>query len=62
MLLRRGEERERVDWLPMSAGVVLLLLLVPPPDAAQLLRTAWASQYEWKEDKVQNVTLEFRFA
>jgi hypothetical protein len=44
----------------MSAGLALLLLLAPD-DPAQILRVAWASQYEWKEDKVQNATIEFRW-
>ena len=44
----------------MSAGIALLLLLAPD-DPAQMLRVAWASQYEWKEDKVQSATIDFRY-
>jgi hypothetical protein len=46
----------------MAAGAVALLLLLAPEDPAQLLRVAWASQYEWKEDKVENATLDFRYS
>jgi len=44
----------------MSAGIALLLLLAAD-DPAQMLRVAWASQYEWKEDKVESVTIDFRY-
>jgi hypothetical protein len=46
----------------VAVGLALGLLLLAPDDPAQLLRVAWASQYEWKEDKVQNVTLDFRYS
>ncbi len=45
----------------MSAGIALLLLLAPD-DPAQMMRVAWASQYEWKEDKVASVTIDFRYS
>ncbi|MFI5402800.1 MAG: hypothetical protein ACHQ1G_07685 [Planctomycetota bacterium] len=44
----------------MVAGIALLLLLAPE-DPAQMLRVAWASQYEWKEDKVQSATIDFTY-
>jgi hypothetical protein len=44
----------------MSAGIALLLLLAPD-DPAQLMRVAWASQYEWKEDGVKNATIDFSY-
>lgn len=44
------------------AGLLLALLLgAPDADAATLLRTAYASQYEWKEDRLKSVSLEFTF-
>lgn len=44
------------------AGLVFALLLgAPEADAATLLRTAYASQYEWKEDRLKSVNLEFTF-
>lgn len=46
------------------AGTLLwaaLLLGAPEGEGARLLKTAWASQYEWKEDGVKNVTLGFRY-
>ena len=45
----------------MSLGIALLLLLAPD-DPAQMMRVAWASQYEWKEDKVQSATIDFTYA
>jgi hypothetical protein len=42
--------------------LVLLFLLLAPDDPAQMLRVAWASQYEWNEDKVENATIDFRFS
>jgi hypothetical protein len=45
----------------MCAIGVLLLLAAPAEEAARLLKTAWASQYEWKEDGVRNATLPFKF-
>ncbi len=39
----------------------LLLLAETAEDAAKMLRIAWASQYEWREDKVENVTLDFAY-
>jgi hypothetical protein len=42
--------------------MLALLLLLAPEDPAQIMRVAWASQYEWKEDKVQSVTIDFRFS
>ena len=42
--------------------VAALLLAAPEGDAAAKLRVAWASQYEWKEDGVRNITLEFEYA
>jgi len=43
-------------------GVSLsLLLLAAPEDAAERLRVAWASQYEWREDGIENATLDFRY-
>ncbi len=44
----------------MVTGLVALLLLVPD-DPAQLMRVAWASQYEWKEDSVQSATIDFTY-
>lgn len=38
-----------------------LLLGAPDADAATLLRTAYASQYEWKEDRLRSVTLEYTY-
>jgi len=46
------------------AGLVgaLALLAAPANDAAaQALKVAWASQYEWSEDGVNNATLEFTY-
>jgi len=45
-----------------AAVVSVALLAAPDADPAPLLRVAWASQYEWKEDGVRNVLLEFRYA
>jgi len=39
----------------------LLLLAETGEDAARMLRIAWASQYEWREDKIENVTLDFTY-
>lgn len=44
----------------MSAGIALLLLLAPE-DPAQMMRVAWASQYEWKEDTVESATIDFSY-
>ncbi|MGH7162599.1 MAG: hypothetical protein ACREID_03870 [Planctomycetota bacterium] len=41
--------------------VAAILLAVPETEGARLLRIAWASQYEWKEDAVRNATLDFRY-
>jgi len=43
---------------PWLAG---LLLAAPEATAAELLKVAWASQYEWREDKVASATLAFRY-
>ena len=47
----------------MFGGLVVLsaLLASPETDAAQLLKVAWASQYEWKESDVKNITLDFQY-
>ncbi|MHC4548810.1 MAG: hypothetical protein ACYTEZ_08520 [Planctomycetota bacterium] len=45
----------------MVAGLLVLLLGAPETDAVKLLRVAYASQYEWKEDGVKNITLEFTY-
>jgi hypothetical protein len=42
--------------------MLALLLLLAPDDPAQILRVAWASQYEWREDKVESVTIDFRYS
>lgn len=39
----------------------LVLLAAPEDDAAAKLRVAWASQYEWNEDGVRNITLDFDY-
>lgn len=44
----------------MAAGLALLLLLAPD-DPAQMLKVAWASQYEWKEDDVKSATIDFTY-
>jgi hypothetical protein len=41
--------------------LLALLLSAPEADAATLLRIAYASQYEWKEDHLESVTLEFTY-
>lgn len=41
---------------------VALLLGDAGEDSAKMLRIAWASQYEWREDKIENVTLDFAYA
>jgi len=48
-------------WL---GGLFLCALAfgAPEDEAARLLRRAWASQYEWREDAVKNVTLEFTYS
>jgi hypothetical protein len=45
----------------LPALLVLLLVGAPETDAAKLLKIAYASQYEWKEDNLKNVTLEFTY-
>jgi len=46
----------------MVPGLIVLLLVgAPETDAAKLLKIAYASQYEWKEDNLENVTLEFTY-
>ncbi|MEM8882646.1 MAG: hypothetical protein AAGD14_01090 [Planctomycetota bacterium] len=40
-------------------GTSLLFADTDADAAKKALRIAWASQYEWKEDKVRNVTLDF---
>jgi len=44
----------------MSAAIALLLLLAPD-DPAQMVKVAWASQYEWKEDTVESATIDFTY-
>ena len=49
----------------MLRAAVLAFLLFAAPDAdpaRKLLRVAWASQYEWKEDKVANATFDFEWS
>ena len=46
-----------------TAGLLLTILLAQAVDADETtrkLRIAWASQYEWREDAIENVTLPFR--
>ncbi|MHC4972649.1 MAG: hypothetical protein ACYTG3_09990 [Planctomycetota bacterium] len=45
----------------MLSALLVLLLGAPETDAAKLLKIAYASQYEWKEDGLKNVTLEFTY-
>ena len=45
----------------MVWSLFALLLGAPGADAATLLRTAYASQYEWREDRLRSVTLEFTY-
>ena len=45
----------------MAAAIALLLHLAPD-DPAQMLKVAWASQYEWKEDDVKSATIDFTYA
>jgi len=45
----------------MLSALLVLLLAAPETDAAKLLKIAYASQYEWKEDGLKNVTLEFTY-
>jgi len=45
----------------MLPALLLLLLGAPETDAAKLLKIAYASQYEWSEDNLKNVTLEFTY-
>ncbi|MDH3592330.1 MAG: hypothetical protein OER88_10655, partial [Planctomycetota bacterium] len=48
----------------MVASVLMSLVVLAAPtdeEAAKLLRVAWASQYEWKEDGVKNATINFNF-
>ncbi|MHC4934206.1 MAG: hypothetical protein ACYTGV_18695, partial [Planctomycetota bacterium] len=48
----------------MLAAALLSLLVLGAPDrteAEQKLRIAWNSQYEWKEDGVKSVLLDFAF-
>ncbi|MHC4135200.1 MAG: hypothetical protein ACYTDU_06515 [Planctomycetota bacterium] len=46
----------------LTGTLIALTLLGAPKDAAAMLRTAWASQYEWKESGVENAVLEFTYA
>jgi hypothetical protein len=41
--------------------LIALLLLLAPDDPAQMLKVAWASQYEWKEDDVKSATIDFTY-
>ena len=46
-------------------SVILSMVLLDGPgtqDVARTLRIAWASQYEWKEDKLANVALDFTWS
>lgn len=48
----------------MLVAALATLILVAGPDeeispAAKKLRVAWASQYEWREDGIRNVTIDF---
>lgn len=45
----------------MPALALLLVLAAPEPgtEAGRLLQVAWNSQYEWREDGVENATLDF---
>ncbi|MHC4956960.1 MAG: hypothetical protein ACYTGN_01195 [Planctomycetota bacterium] len=48
----------------MLRALLVPILLLGAPDkelsaAAKQLRIAWASQYEWREDAVKNITLDF---
>lgn len=46
----------------LPALLPALLLAAPEKDPAKdLLRIAWASQYEWKEDGVKNATVDFEW-
>ena len=48
----------------MLSGMLASLLVLAAPDdseALKLLRIAWASQYEWKEDSVENISLNFKY-
>ncbi len=45
----------------MLPALLVLLLGAPEADATKLLKVAYASQYEWKEDGLKNVTLEFTY-
>lgn len=45
----------------IRVATLVLLLLAAPDDPAQMMRVAWASQYEWKEDKVESATIDFRY-
>lgn len=46
----------------MGAALVAGILLFAAPDAgAKALRIAYASLYEWREDKVSNATFDFKF-
>lgn len=45
----------------LPALLVLLFVGAPETDAAELLKVAYASQYEWKEDGLKNITLEFTY-
>ena len=48
----------------MLAGLVGALALLAAPNgdgAAQALKVAWASQYEWSEDGVSSATIEFTY-
>ncbi|MGQ0615166.1 MAG: hypothetical protein ACT4PV_15645 [Planctomycetaceae bacterium] len=45
----------------MAAWFTCLLLAAPEASASEMLKIAWASQYEWKEDQVGNATFGFAF-
>jgi hypothetical protein len=45
----------------MVAWLLPLLLAAPASEASQMLKVAYASQYEWKEDDVKSVLMDFRY-
>jgi len=45
----------------VGALISLLVLAAPETEAGKKLQVAWNSQYEWKEDGVENVTLDFLY-
>ena len=46
----------------LAGALASLLVLGAPNDAANQLRVAWASQYEWRESGVANAVLDFTYA